>query len=126
MYGDSALIIHQALRKWKIKEERLIPYLNQLQKLADRFESVKFLYIPRNQNSFADALATLASMVEIPEGMNEVQISIEQRDKPAFCLAIEIEGVEMVDPSTWYYDIWRVLKEGVYPEGANRKTRVAP
>ena len=105
VYGDLALIIHQALRKWRIKEERLIPYLNQLQKLADQFETVKFLYIPHCQNSFADALATLASMVEIPEGMNEVHISIQQRDKPTFCLVIETEGAEIVDQSTWYYDI---------------------
>ena len=105
VYGDSGIIIHQALRKWKIKEKRFILYLNQLQKLADIFESVKFLYIPHCQNSFADALATLAYMVEISEGMNEVQISIEQRDKPALCLAIEIEGAETVDPSTWYYEI---------------------
>ena len=63
-------------------------------------------------------------MVEIPEGMREVQISLEQRDKPIFCLIIETEGAETVDPSTWYYDIWRVLKDGVYPEGANTKTRV--
>ena len=44
-------------------------------------------------------------MVEIPEGMNEVQISIEQRDIPTLCLVIETEGAEIVDPATWYYDI---------------------
>ena len=30
VFGDSALIIHQVLQKWKIKEDKLIPYLDRL------------------------------------------------------------------------------------------------
>ncbi|XP_037495468.1 uncharacterized protein LOC119370750 [Jatropha curcas] len=34
IYGDSILIVSQALKKWKIKEQRLLPYLRHLDHLA--------------------------------------------------------------------------------------------
>lgn len=91
MFGDSALIIHQILKKWKIKEGKLIPFLRQLEEVPKKFECVEFFYIPCTQNSFADALATLASMVEIPGEKDEIPIKIQKRMNPGFCLAIQIE-----------------------------------
>ena len=40
VYGDSALIISQIQNKWKIKEERLIPYHECLQKWASKFSKI--------------------------------------------------------------------------------------
>ena len=59
VYGDSALIIRQIQNKWKIREERLQPYYEHLQELSKKFEKIEYHYIPRTQNQFADALATL-------------------------------------------------------------------
>ena len=67
VYGDSILIISQVLRKWKIKEEHLISYLERLNELAQQFEDLTFEYLPRAKNQFADALATLSSMVTVLE-----------------------------------------------------------
>lgn len=39
--------------------------MNQLEDASKKFDCVEFFYIPRSQNSFADALTMLASMVEI-------------------------------------------------------------
>ena len=33
------------------------------------FDKIEYTIIPRAQNQFADALATLSSMAEIPEGV---------------------------------------------------------
>src|SRR3989442_113540 len=68
VFGDSNLIVSQALRKWKIKEERLVPYLRRLDELAQQFDDLTFNYLPRAKNQFADALATLASMMDVGEG----------------------------------------------------------
>ena len=106
VFGDSALIIYQILKKWKIKEEKLIPFLNQLEEIFEKFECVEFFYIPRSQNNFADALATLASMVEIPGEQKDIQIQIQKRSSPAFCLSLRIEEERIIDPNVWYYDIW--------------------
>ena len=86
VFGDSALLIYQVLKKWKIKEERMVPYLEKLEQLSEKFDCAEFFYIPRSQNSFSDALATLASMVDIPAGTETVQLEINKKSETAYCL----------------------------------------
>ena len=64
VYGDSALIISQIQNKWKIKEEWLMPYHECLQKWALKFSKIQYQYVPRMQNHIADALVTMASMMD--------------------------------------------------------------
>ena len=47
VYGDLALIISQIQNKWKIKEERLMPYHQCLQKWASKFSKSQYQYVPR-------------------------------------------------------------------------------
>ena len=112
VYGDSALIIRQAQKKWKVKEEKLQPYLEKLDMLTEQFDNLEFQYIPRNQNQFADALATLASMIDIPSGVNLKPLMIEQREQPAYCCTLETFTEE---ENVWYHDIHQYLKDGSYP-----------
>nr|XP_023895403.1 uncharacterized protein LOC112007301 [Quercus suber] len=42
VYDDSALIISQIHNKWKIKEERLMPYHECLQKWASKFKKIQY------------------------------------------------------------------------------------
>uniref|UniRef100_A0A2N9EB75 Uncharacterized protein n=1 Tax=Fagus sylvatica TaxID=28930 RepID=A0A2N9EB75_FAGSY len=112
VYGDSALIIRQAQKKWKVKEEKLQPYLEKLDMLTEQFDNLEFQYIPRNQNQFADALATLASMIDIPSGVNLKPLMIEQREQPAYCCTLETFTEE---ENIWYHDIHQYLKGGSYP-----------
>ncbi|XP_030964979.1 uncharacterized protein LOC115986274 [Quercus lobata] len=69
VFGDSTLVIAQAQKLWKVKEEQLKPYKQYLEDLTKNFDKIEYTIIPRAQNQFADALATLASMVEIPKGV---------------------------------------------------------
>ena len=69
VFGDSTLVIAQAQRLWKVKEEHLKPYQQFLEDLTKTFDKIEYTIIPRAQNQFADALATLASMVEIHKGL---------------------------------------------------------
>ena len=63
------MVIAQAQRLWKVKEEHLKPYQQFLEDLTKTFDKIEYTIIPRAQNQFADALATLASMVEIHKGV---------------------------------------------------------
>ncbi|PKI37198.1 hypothetical protein CRG98_042411 [Punica granatum] len=65
VFGDSMLIIFQTLGQWKTKDAKLVPYHDYLEKLTENFEDISFTYTLRMTNQFADALATLASMVGI-------------------------------------------------------------
>ncbi|KAM7497492.1 hypothetical protein LguiA_021906 [Lonicera macranthoides] len=125
VFGDSALIIHQIMTKWKIKEEKLVPFLAQLEETSEKFDCIEFFYIPRTQNNFANALATLASMIEIPGEKEEIQIQIQKRANSVFCLSLDVESGNVVEPSVWYYDICHLLKHNEYPPNTNKATRVA-
>ena len=49
--------------------------------------------MPRMQNQIADALVTMASMMDGPKEDEAKPILLEQKEKPAYCLSIkEDEG----------------------------------
>ena len=96
-----------------------MPYHECLQMLASKFDKIQYQYVPRMHNQFADALATMASMMDGPKE-NEVRpIVMEQKEEPAYCMTIEgDEG--MNKEGEWYSDILRYLKDGTYPKFANK------
>ncbi|RVW71051.1 Retrovirus-related Pol polyprotein from transposon 297 [Vitis vinifera] len=68
MYFDGAAI-SQVLRQiqgdWKTRDVKLRPYHAYLELLVARFDDLRYVHLPRAQNRFVDALATLASSVDI-------------------------------------------------------------
>ncbi|MBY3556084.1 ribonuclease HI family protein, partial [Modestobacter lapidis] len=88
VYGDSALIICQTRGEWKTKDEKLLPYHDYLETLAKEFRQIKFFYLSRQKNKFADALATLASMADIPIEGGVAPMVIESREEPIYCCTL--------------------------------------
>ena len=64
------------------------PYHAYLDLLIDRFDELRYIYLPRVENQFTDALATLASMIKIPVGMTMRPLLIETKFAPAYCCLI--------------------------------------
>ena len=64
VFWDSLLIISQIEAKWQARDTKLIPYQKCDSRLISKFQNITFAYLPRAHNQFADALATLASMVK--------------------------------------------------------------
>ena len=123
VYGDSTLIISQIHNKWKIKEERLLPYHQCLQKWASKFSKIRYQYIPGMQNQIADALTTMASMIEgLKEGEARL-IVLEQKEEPAYYMTIE-DDEERNGKSEWYSNILQYLKDGTYPKSADKNDRL--
>ncbi|RVW90541.1 hypothetical protein CK203_031047 [Vitis vinifera] len=89
--------------------------------LVARFEDLRYTHLPRAQNQFADALATLASMIDIPADATVRPLLIESRSAPAYCCLID--DMEIDDGLPWYHDIYHFLRLGVYPEAATAKDR---
>ena len=118
VYGDSALIICQIRGEWKTRDEKLLPYHAYLEALTKDFNKIEFHYLSRVKNRFADALATLASMVEIPEGGNVRPLVIERRKEPVYCCSIQENRV--TDGHPWFHDIQRFVEKREYPEGASK------
>ncbi|XP_058189317.1 uncharacterized protein LOC131306905 [Rhododendron vialii] len=121
--GDSNLVVSQANGDWKVREEKLKPYHQDLEELIPHFNKVTFTQIPRLKNQFADALATLASIVELPLGVKLRPILIEQRDFTAYQYVNAIDDVD--DGLPWYHDIWNFVESGMYLAEATKKDQTA-
>ncbi|GKV46606.1 hypothetical protein SLEP1_g53580 [Rubroshorea leprosula] len=119
IYGDSALIICQTNGEWQTKDPKLIPYHQNLETLIKKFRFISLNHMPRTKNQFADALATLASMIQISKDEVIKPLVIEISQESAHCMEIK------VDDQPWFHDIKQFLQNGEYPLYAsevNKKT----
>ena len=105
-----------------MKDEHLKPYQKYLEDLTKTFDKIEYIIIPKAQNQFADALATLASMVEIPKEVWTQPLESEQsyeevhkRKTKASVMTVEEEEV------LWCYDIMKFLELGEYPDGVGKR-----
>ncbi|WJZ96847.1 hypothetical protein VitviT2T_015494 [Vitis vinifera] len=123
VFGDSNLVLRQIQGEWKTRDGKLRPYQAYLALLVARFEDLRYTHLPRVRNQFADALATLASMIDIPADATVRPLLIESRSAPTYCCLID--NVEPDDGLPWYHDIYHFLRLGVYPEATTTKDRRA-
>lgn len=107
VYEDSALVIFQAIGNWFIRE-KFLDYHECLQILSKSFEYLTFNYTSGRRNSFTNAQATLASMIDIPQGVDMTPIKIRQRNESTYCLHhVLLRCVDEVEASTIIEDIYR-------------------
>ncbi|PKI76291.1 hypothetical protein CRG98_003316 [Punica granatum] len=118
VFDDSMLTIFQTLGQWKKKDAKLVPYHEYLERLTESFEDISFTYTPRMKNQFADALATLASMVSITRENLIEPLKIVIAKGPAHCNAIEA-----FEAKSWYENIKNFLRTSQYPPFADRRDR---
>ena len=110
----SNLVIRQIQGDWKTKDVKLRPYHAYLEVLVERFDNLSYTHLPRAQNQLADALATLASMIDIPEGVVVRPLLVETRVVPTYCCLIDESRFD--DGLPWYQDIYQFLIYSTYPE----------
>lgn len=70
VYGDSELNINYMNDDYQTKDDKVIPYKIMVDDLKKYVVFVTFQQIPRNENKFVDAMATLASVLQlqVPSG----------------------------------------------------------
>ena len=61
MFSDSRLVVGQIKGELEAQDTRMQKYLSQARRIQTKFEFFDLLYIPRNGNTHADSLATLAT-----------------------------------------------------------------
>ncbi|XP_034673385.1 uncharacterized protein LOC117904733 [Vitis riparia] len=108
VFGDSNLVLRQIQGDWKTRDVKLRPYHAYLELLVARFDDLRYVHLPRAHNRFADALATLASSVDIPIDVVIRLLLIELRlDYPdeQYFVSFEIYLLRSVDrcehPGNW-------------------------
>ena len=65
-YGDSKLIINQVKGEYEVRHEDLVPCYHTAIELANLFEGFYIGHVSRSQNTWADALAALATTLALP------------------------------------------------------------
>ena len=121
IFGDSNLVIRQIRGDWKTRDVKLRPYHVYLELLVGRFDDLSYTHLPRAQNQFADALATLASMIDIPEGVVVCSLLVETISVPAYCFLIDESGFD--DGLPWYHHIYQFLRYDTYSEAVTAKDK---
>ncbi|XP_070011333.1 uncharacterized protein [Nicotiana sylvestris] len=113
--GDSNLLLHQVQGEWATKNTKILPYMYHVQELMKRFTKIEFKHVPKVQNEFADALATLSSMIQHPDKNFILPIPVRIHSQPAYCAHVD----EETDGNPWFHDIKEYLAKGEYLEQAN-------
>uniref|UniRef100_A0A2N9EGQ7 RNase H type-1 domain-containing protein n=1 Tax=Fagus sylvatica TaxID=28930 RepID=A0A2N9EGQ7_FAGSY len=98
--GDSNLVVCQARGEFSLKEPSLAPYRALAQKFEAKFSTFEIEHAQRNENRYADALATLGSQIAF-EG-KEMDVTICKKTQPI----IELLKKEFEKPSSDQED-WR-------------------
>ena len=102
---------------------KLRPYHAYLELLVGRFDELSYTHLPRAQNQFADALATLASMIDILESVVIRLLLVETRVVPVYCCLIDESVFD--DGLSWYHDIYQFLRYDTYPKVVTTKDKRA-
>ena len=125
VFGDSLLIVSQTNEEWKAWDPKLIPYQRYVNQLVPKFKYITFTYTPRAHNHFADALATLASLIKLAEGDDVRPLRIETRDILAYCVCVEecMHVKAEIDNQPWYYDIKCFIQDREYPPQATENEK---
>ncbi|MDF3675418.1 reverse transcriptase-like protein, partial [Enterobacter hormaechei] len=84
IYGDYQLVINQVNYYYQTKDEKLLPYKELVDQLTQRFTKLQFTQVPRMQNKAADAMATIGSLLEIPQLATQYEFLVEQLLTPAY------------------------------------------
>jgi hypothetical protein len=58
---DSLLIVNQVNKEWSCLDDKMLLYCQELRKLENNFDGLKYLHILRGKNNVTDELAKLSS-----------------------------------------------------------------
>ena len=61
LFSDSRLVVGQVKGELEARDPRMQGYLSQVRRMQTKFESFNLSHIPRDENTHADSLATLAT-----------------------------------------------------------------
>ena len=121
IFSDLRLVVGQVNGELEARDERMQGYLAQIRHLQRKFESFSLQHIPRNGNTFANSLATLAT--SSAQDLSRV-ILIEDLCKPLgirgnmTCVHHVSIGPSWMDP------IIQFLSKDILPEDKSKAEKI--
>jgi ribonuclease HI len=84
VYGDSAVVINQVNKSWDRNKENMDTYCLEVLKLENKFYSLKFHHVVRDNNVTADVLSKLGSTrAQVPVEVFVQELHAPSIPKPA-------------------------------------------
>ena len=105
----------------KDRDVKMQEYLNQVRRLQSGFESFSLLHIPRNENTHADSLATLAT--SLAQDLSRV-ILVEDLYRPTEGKREMVHVHQIKVGLSWMDPILLFLKEDILPEDKSKVDKV--
>ena len=105
----------------KARDVKMQEYLNQVRRLQSGFESFSLLHIPRNENTHADSLATLAT--SLAQDLSRV-ILVEDLCKLTEGKREMVHVHQIRVGPNWMDYIVLFLKEDILPEDKSKVDKV--
>ena len=84
IFRDSQLVINQVNNVYQTKDDKLVPYKRMVDDLRKYFVQVSLQQVPRADNKAADAMATLASLLQLPENDFRHEFLVDTLHYPAY------------------------------------------
>jgi ribonuclease HI len=108
VYGDSLLVINQANKVYKVKNENLLVLYDKFRALKCKFKYITFTHIYRTHNKRADQLANMGLIKNIEQKYEEKEEKEEKEDDADFVQVLDIDWGE--EPSKKKYSNINQLK----------------
>ncbi|KAL5566386.1 hypothetical protein UlMin_029550 [Ulmus minor] len=109
--GDSRLVIQQLKGEFAVKEPALTKYRAKAQQILHNFQAFHFEHVPRSQNRYADALATLASRIDDQEVNRALDPTIR-------------EVVMLIEINDWRKPYIDYLTRGSIPDNKSEEAKI--
>ncbi|CAL8990397.1 unnamed protein product [Prunus brigantina] len=109
IHSDSQLIVNQITADFAAKDASMAAYLSASHQLLQKFQAYEIRHIPRSENSHADALSRLASVINDKIGR---KVPVEILSQPSTTVA---EVCTVRYENTWMSPIYAFLTDGTLP-----------
>ena len=116
--SDSKLVIGHIKEEYEVKEERMQKYLELMKHLAQEFDELEFVQIPRGQNMAADEIAKMASS---DEGSASMELNMEVQKRPSI---EEVPTFVIQSTNSWMTPIVSFLQGGRLPQDAEEAKKI--
>ena len=110
VYGDSQLVVGQINGTYEVQEESMKKYLKKMKSLISVFSSLNIQQIPGTENTWADLLLKLATLVpsELPKEIFFEVLKYPRLEESQTVMQVNHEP-SWVDPLILYF------KDGILP-----------
>ena len=118
--SDSQLVVKQIEDSYEARGGKMIIYLNKVRELLKKSVRVQVRYVPRAENSQADALAKLATALQ--DDLDRL-IPVKHLPEPSININNE-EIFPVMTASSWMDPIWDYSLKGTNPSDQNEASKL--